>query len=866
MLRPPLSPVSLCRRLGRVAGRSLAAPRLSLSLVVAVLVLLLTPSVASALVEESAPLGAPATPATVFSSDKVIVQWAPGANHGDRVEAREEAGVEFAGDLGNRNFQLVSVAPGQGARRAIGELKADPAVVLAERDGYRALNAIPDDPLFDQLWGLRNLGLGVGGVTGAVAGSDVGATAAWDRSIGDPATVIADIDSGYRFDYPDLAAVAWTNPDESANGLDDDGNGIADDLHGADFIGANGQVPVSDGDPTDDDLESGGHGVHTAGTMGAAGNDGVGITGVAQDVRIMPLRACSRFPSLDANRCAFSAIVAAINYAGAKGARAANMSLGGNTFTQAEVNAIAANPDVLYVISAGNDGGDNDGGEAAPHGHHYPCDYRPPADASPADPGAIDNVVCVAASDQSDRLASFSDWGASSVDLATPGTETLSAYPFVTPLADDFSGDDFSSRWPATGADGGFERSEEAPLTSFGITDAIGAPTASSVREITSAAVNVPPNGGCKLSQTRRVVLGGAQYRYSVLLNGLELVSASPPSSPGPGLERRFIDLGAPFEAGGSVRVRFRFTTGTAPDPDSGVWLDDVAIVCAQAVGQGSAYGFLQGTSMAAPHVTGAAGLLFSLQPSASVNEVRAALLAGVDAIPSLAGKTTTGGRLDIAKAMDSLEGLPVDNVAPPKPTLTGTVPPSGSDDNQPRITGVAEAGASVNLFKGLGCQGSPIATGTAAELAGPGIEVTVPDNFIAFFSARATDAARNKSTCSAPTSYLEDSPPPIIAVPPDREVPNPIEPTSPSPPSLPPQPQPACTVPKLAGKALAPAKAALASAGCTLGRVVKPKPRKGKRRPALVVKSTTPAAGTATAGPVGLQLGPKPKVKKAHR
>ena len=110
------------------------------------------------------------------------------------------------------------------------------------------------------------------------------------------------------------------------------------------------------GDVQNTNVISGGHGVHTAGTIGAEGDNGIGITGVAQDVRIMPLRVCSRFAAGEDSRCPNSSIVAAINYAGEKGARVANISLVSTAFSQAEVNALAANPNVLFVISAGNDG------------------------------------------------------------------------------------------------------------------------------------------------------------------------------------------------------------------------------------------------------------------------------------------------------------------------------------------------------------------------------------------------------------------------------------------------------------------------------------------------------------------------------
>ena len=200
------------------------------------------------------------------------------------------------------------------------ELEADPAVAVAEPDGYRTLDSVPDDPLFSQLWGLRNTGRGVHGFAGAVAGDDVGAVAAWNRTIGRPTTVVADIDSGYRFDDPDLGPVAWTNPGEIAgNGIDDDANGYVDDVHGYDFVGTSATTPSEDADPTDDNIISGGHGLHTAGTIGAAGDNGVGITGVARNARIMPLRVCSNQPSTNETRCPFSSILAAINYAGEHG-------------------------------------------------------------------------------------------------------------------------------------------------------------------------------------------------------------------------------------------------------------------------------------------------------------------------------------------------------------------------------------------------------------------------------------------------------------------------------------------------------------------------------------------------------------------
>ena len=819
-------------------------PLARVSALVAALCLLAAAPSAAAL-RESSPEPEPG-PAAVPLADAVIVQWQSASPRAERVQARAEAGVEFESDLGDHDFQLVGVDPGQTPAAAIASLEADPAVVLAERDGYREPAALPNDPLLGELWGLRNTGAGIKGFSGAVAGDDIDAEGAWIRTLGSPSVVVADIDSGYRFDHPDLAPVAWTNPGESDDGIDNDFNGYVDDIHGYDFVGADGEAIAPDNDPTDDDLLSGGHGVHTAGTIGAAGNNGVGITGVAQNVRIMPLRVCTRVPSLGANRCPISAVVSAINYAGKMGARVANMSLGGTEKFPVEANALAENPGTLFVISAGNDGQDNE------TTHHYPCDFEPVADAEPAVPGAIDNVVCVAATNQADALAGFSDYGASSVDLGAPGTETLSTYPISEPFEEHFTVNDFAGEWPATGADGGFERSLESPLTSFGMTDAIGAPTPNTVRETTSQAFTLPANQGCTLFQTRRVVLAsGDSYRYSVLLNGTEQVFAEPPSTPVAGLQVVELPLPPAFKAGGPVSLRFRFTAGGGAEAGSGVWLDDLRIRC-----QVSTYAFLQGTSMAAPHVTGTAALLFSQQPGASVSAVKSALLASADPIASLSGKTVSGGRLDASAALDLF-----DEVAPPAPALTVT-PASPAAAVEPVISGAAEERSSVSLFAGGSCEGAPLATVGAAQLQAAGIAVTASPETTSVFSAKAADTAAptaNVSPCSAPLSYTQQEPPPPDETAPPAPAPVVIPPTplpTPTPPVAEPERAARCKVPKLAGKPLGRARRILSRAGCRLGKVSKPRRKRGRR---LVVKRSFPRAGAATTRGVKLRLKPKP-------
>lgn len=887
--------------------------RLSSALATATIALLLAVPSASATQGQSVDNVTPAPPA--LSPDRVVVEWAAGASPAERRAARDEAGVDYAQDLGTRRFQLVETEAGQTAQEAVRELEADPAVVLAEPDGYYGLDSIPNDPLFGQQWGLQNTGLGIDEFTGAVSGDDIDVLSAWNRTVGTPSTIVADIDGGYRFEHPDLASVAWTNPGEiPENGLDDDADGIVDDVHGADFVGPDADAPATDGNPTDDDPFTTGHGVHTAGIIGARGNNGIGVTGVAQNVILMPLRACS-----EAGRCPFSAMIGAINYAGAHGARVANISIGGEERHDALADAIAANPQTLFVISAGNEGESN---EVTPR---YPCVYNPLAEGK----GAVDNVACVAATDQADHLADFSNWGVNSVDLGAPGTQILSAAPYRYVVKDDFEFDDFASKWTPSGSDGGFVRTNEAPLTSYGISDSPGAtPVAGSTRASTSVPVTLAP--GYQSCTIELVVPRASGGTLGILLDGEE--ESFGIARPGR-ITHKLLDE---LSAGGEVAVRVGYTAGPNPGSNSGLWIKEIDLHCIAKVGEADGYRFAEGTSMAAPQVTGTAALIFSLKPSASVTEVRQGLLGSVDPASSLAGKTTSGGRLDAGAATDLFDSVP-----PPTPTLSATSPPSPAKSNQPRLIGSAQRGTSVAVYASAECSGSPVASGTAAQLAGPGIAVTVGDETTTEFSLSATDLAPLTSACSPPISYTENSdiaPP----VPPQLLSTDPAEGGSSGTPRIlgaaeagstvriyagpactgapvatgsatelaapgiavgvaegvtaafsatatdasgntsvcsapisytrlhgdpppPPPPPPSCTVPKLVGKTLAQAKAALRAAACDLGTAHRPRPRKGKRLPALVVKSSTPAAGASPgAGKVNLRLGPKPR--KAHR
>jgi subtilisin family serine protease len=807
---------------------------------------LAVPSLAGA-AEPTPETGAPPTPTPAIVPGQIIVQWTDGAARRGKERAREEAEVTYRANLGDPSFQLVKTVPGQPVADAVAELEEAPAVVLAEPDTYAAPTAIPNDPLFADQWALRNDGTGIEGFSGAVAGDDIDALAAWDVTIGDPSIIVADIDTGYRFDSPDLGPVAWENPGEiPGNGIDDDHNGYVDDAHGWDFVGENAEAATEDDDPTDTNLISGGHGVHTAGIIGAAGDNGVGITGVAQDVRIMPLRVCANAPATNKALCPTSSLIAAINYAGGNGARVANISLTGTTRSVAELNALAENPDTLYVAAAGNDAQDND---IAPH---YPCNFDPAAET--AIPGAEENVVCVSATDQADGLASFSDWGDHIVDLGAPGTQILSTYPAEEEkIADDFEAEDFNSRWQPSSFEGGFERTDEAPLTSFGISDSPGStPVANSTRssQLIFPAFVSSEAGACTLTGLDSVTLAGGNARVTIVRNGKSAHTYALTETAGTGMSVFRTPVMTDLD-GAAVALRFTYTAGPAPTAAAGVWIDDVKLACDAPLSTPPTYAYLEGTSMATPQVSGAAALLFSARPSASVEEVAYALDEGVDPVASLEGKTISGGRLDAARALAWLQ--------PAAPTLT-IEPSSPGEATDLRVSGTIDAGARVQLFADGSCEGSAVAAGTPVEFTSPGFAVHVAPGSQTEFSALA-ETRYSDSPCSDPVTYTNIA---VVAKKPitggGSEEGTPDVPSGPSPSPAPSTPQQAgCTVPKLLGKTLARAKKALKHAGCKLGKA-KVRVRRGVHAGAPVVTASSPKAGKVTAGKVSVRLSPKPR------
>jgi subtilisin family serine protease len=280
-------------------------------------------------------------------------------------------------------------------------LAADPEVQFVEANQILRIAAtMPDDTEFGQLYGMHN-----NGGTGGTPDADIDAPEAWDISTGSRDVLVGVIDTGVAYTHPDIAPNYWTNPGESgldangadktANGIDDDGNGFIDDFRGWDFVN-------NDNDPMDDHD----HGTHCAGTIGGAGNNGMGVAGVNWTVSMVGIKFLSGSGSgtlVDA--------VKAIEYGTLINATMTSNSWGGGGFSDTMDLAIRAADDagVLFIAAAGNSASNND---SSPH---YPSSY------------AADNVIAVAATDHSDGIANFSSYGATSVDVGAPGVDILSS-------------------------------------------------------------------------------------------------------------------------------------------------------------------------------------------------------------------------------------------------------------------------------------------------------------------------------------------------------------------------------------------------------------------------------------------------------
>lgn len=502
---------------------------------------------------------------------------------------------------------------GKSVEQAVSELKKDPMVDKVEPDYIKTIDSVSNDTYFSTLWGLHNTGQSVNGTTGT-PDKDIDAPEAWDvETDGQPDVVVAVIDTGINLGHEDLYINMW---DGITSGCKDNNNQPISGgcpWHGWDYI--NG-----DSRPADDN----GHGTHVAGIIAAKSNNSLGVSGIskANNIKIMALKVGD-----SEGRIYTSAVLSAINFARYNGVKVINASYGGSSYSQIEKDTIDQFPG-LFIAAAGNDGTNND---TIPQ---YPCSY------------ISTNIICVAATDQNDALASFSNYGATSVDVAAPGTGINSTYISVFPKVNEsfnyITPPNLPAGFTKTGDPG--TKYENFDTKLYGDLSYPYSPNTNNIVE--SYAYSTYGNDATWFDfettcDTEYTTTSWEDYMALEISNNngasfqelLRWDEAYIDSDSSPTGTATYHFTGVQIPSNYSVsffKFRFRWVTDGSDYGSYGKGCNIDNLKLNEVIHQGSTYGYLSGTSMATPYVAGVAGLAYSTalnysQPSAQ--EIKDALL-----------------------------------------------------------------------------------------------------------------------------------------------------------------------------------------------------------------------------------------------
>ena len=555
-----------------------------------------------------------------FVPGEVIVRYKESATGSARLQALK---AHSAVKLGTpaKHFDHVKIREGLSVDEAVSELSRDPEIESVQPNYIYRTFALPNDPQLGQQWGLKNTGQTITLPAGStstnnpgIAGADMSAEAAWSIRTDCSSVVVAIIDSGINYRHEDLAGNMW------------DG-GAAYPNHGYDFVN-------NDNDPSD----LLGHGTHVAGTIGAVGNNGVGVAGVCWKAKLMAVKVSESGTATSAD------MAKGFDFAIANGAKVINLSMG-NTENDPVLKAAvqkASDAGIVIVAAAGNDSSDNDQEPT------YPCSYK------------LANVLCVAAVDQKGQLASFSNFGKTTIHVAAPGANIRNSFAGTTKsgLIPFTAGSPFV--WQGNGW-------STNPVTFQ--TDA-GAKTV----DVYTATPGYDGNKNYANNVDARtytsVSLAGYDSAVLTLIGAYDLAL-------GDSISFGYKATGGdPFAGGGTVYTDSNFQTdresivrdfpltncrtaacsfGLRFRSDAAQTSYGVAILAfgleALTVNTNS-YQIQSGTSMAAPHVTGLAALILAQNPAYKAADVITAIKEGGRAEASLNGKISTGKAIDAASSL----------------------------------------------------------------------------------------------------------------------------------------------------------------------------------------------------------------------
>jgi subtilisin family serine protease len=561
-------------------------------------------------------------------------------------------------DIGSTNISVLKISDGKSVETKIAELQNDPNVEYVQPNfKYYPAETGTNDTFESQLWGLDNTGQSVDGISGTL-GADISAPQAWSISEGTSSVIVAVIDSGVAYNHPDLINNMW----DGTNCKDENGNVLGGCNHGYDFEDID-KTPL----PTYSQ-----HGTHVAGIISAAKNNGIGVVGVAPKTRIMALK----------TSLTTSEVVKAINFARQNGVKIINASwgdsyLGGKyehyyLLDQALYNSIK-DFGGLFIAAAGNNSKNHDSGNL--DDMMYPAGFRTTSSIGPG----LTNIISVAATDQNDNLATFSDYGLSSVDVGAPGTNIYSTVDNTVINSIDFNGLASSITPPGWTNGGGYNNwgtwntgsqywgvvlygdysypySDNQNTTiaspSYNLSGlngaAFGFDTACDTEYSTSAwtdymSLEFSNDGGNNYTEAMRWDKAYIDYLNSenTADNNFAIYTFNNILIPAQYLTNNF-------------KFRLRWVTNSVDNNHAGCLVDNITISNISN-GSDAKYDYMYGTSMAAPHVAGLAALIEGYNPSLTLTQVKTAILNTGDNVSSLSGKTVTGKRINAYNALVSV-------------------------------------------------------------------------------------------------------------------------------------------------------------------------------------------------------------------